>query len=143
MTTGPLISPEMFREFCFDAMKTRIESIKRYKDKVCLHSCGNTRKLMDQLIETGIDCYQSLQTGANMELEDLIREYGDKICFWGGIAVETLIGGTPEEVRREVRRAIQTGKEFGGFILGSSHSIPYGIKYENFMALLDEHDKCK
>ncbi len=31
----------------------------------------------------------------------------------------------------------------GGFILGPSHSIAYGTKYENFMALLDEFVKLR
>jgi hypothetical protein len=31
----------------------------------------------------------------------------------------------------------------GGFILGPSHSIAYGTKYENFMAMLDEFDRLR
>jgi len=51
--------------------------------------------------------------------------------------------GTPEEVREDVRYAIRYGMPEGGFILGPSHSIAYGVKYYNFMAMLDEHAKLK
>lgn len=142
-TTGPLMSPDMFREICFPAMKKRVESIKKYKDKVMMHSCGNTWKLMDMFIEAGIDCNQSLQTGAGMDIRLLKEKYGDRMSYWGGVSVEKLIMGTVEEVREDVRYAMRYGAPNGGFILGPSHSIAYGVKYDNFMAMLDEHDKVK
>ncbi len=142
-TTGPLMSPGMFREFCLPAMKKRVENIRKYRDKVFLHSCGNTWKLMDMFIEAGIDCNQSLQTEAGMDIRLLKEKYGNRMCFWGGVGVEKLIMGTPEEVREDVRYAMRHGTPNGGFILGPSHSIAYGVKYDNFMAMLDEHDKLK
>ena len=142
-TQGTLISPASFRDICLPVMKKRIGELKRYSEKVLLHSCGNTWSLLPMFVEAGVDCYQSLQTGAGMELGALKAKYGQKLCFWGGVAVETLISGTPEEVRREVRRAFQNAATDGGFILGPSHSIAYGVRYENFCAMLDEHDKLK
>lgn len=138
-SNGPLISPSMFREFCFDAMKCRIDNMKKYNDKVFLHCCGKTLSYMDMFIEAGIDCYQSLQTGTGMELDYLQKRYGKDICFWGGVAIESLISGSMDDVRCDVRKAIANCKE-GGFILGPSHSVAYGTKYDNFMAMLDEHD---
>ena len=140
---APLISPELFRQFCLPAMKKRIKNLKKYRDKVFLHACGNTWQLMDMFIEAGIDCYQSLQTAADMDIGKLKNQYGHKIPFWGGVAVENLIGETPEDVRKDVREAFRKAGSNGGFILGPSHSIAYGTKYDNFMAMLDEHDKLK
>ena len=142
-TNGPLMSPAMFRDFCLPAMKERISHIKRYTDKVLLHACGKTWKLLDMIVEAGVDGYQSLQTTAGMDLRLLKDRYGDTLAFWGGVGVETLVGGTPQEVRREVRYAMRHGAPGGGFILGPSHSIAYGTRYDNFMAMLDEHDKLK
>jgi hypothetical protein len=142
-TTSLLLSPRMFEEFCLPAMKARIAHMKKYRDKVILHSCGNTWKVISKFIEAGVDCYQSLQTGAGMDIGKLNGIYGDKMAFWGGVAVEKLIGGTPEDVRADVRYAMRTAGPGGGFILGPSHSIAYGVKYDNFMAMLDEHDKLK
>ena len=142
-TKGPLMSPEMFREFCLPAMKKRVENLKKYRKKILFHSCGNTWKMIDMFIEAGIELHQSLQTGAGMDIRNLKEIYGSKMSFWGGVAVENLIGGTPEDVRRDVRYAMKYGSQDGGFILGPSHSIAYGTKYDNFMAMLDEYDKLK
>jgi uroporphyrinogen-III decarboxylase len=57
------------------------------------------------------------------------------------VAVENLVGGTMEEVRRDVRRAMACAKPGGRFILGSSHSVAVGTKYDNYLAMLDEYRK--
>jgi uroporphyrinogen-III decarboxylase len=142
-TQGPMISPDVFRDICLPVMKQRIHSLKKRSEKVMLHSCGNTWKLLDMFIEAGVDCYQSLQTGAGMALDALKAKYGRQLSFWGGVSVETLISGTADEVRQDVRRAFRSAREDGGFILGPSHSIAYGVKYDNFCAMIDEHDKLK
>lgn len=139
-TNGPLVSPTMFRALCLPFLAERIAHVKRRVPQVIFHNCGHTIPLMDQFIEAGIDCYQSLQTTAGMEIGLLKERYGDELCFWGGVPVELLIGGTPDEVRKAVREAMQTGAPGGGFILGPSHSVATNTRYENFMAMLDEYD---
>ncbi len=74
-----------------------------------------------------------------MDICAVKHSHGDRLALWGGVAVENILGGTLEDVRQDVRRAMQCAKPDGGFILGSSHSIDVGSKYDNFMALLDEH----
>jgi len=142
-TNGPLVSPQMYREFSFPAMKSRVESIKRYHDQVLMHNCGDNRPLMDMFIEAGIDCYQSLQTDAHMYIPYLQEKWGDRMAFWGGVATELLVGGTAEQVRENVRDVMTKAGPRGGFILGPSHSVAYGTKYDNFMAMLDEFDKLR
>ncbi len=92
-------------------------------------------------VEIGYDCYQSIQPTADMDIAEVKKKYGRKIALWGGVPVEEMVGGTPEQVRRSVRRAMEVAKPGGGFILGTSHSVAVGSRYDNFMAMLDEHAK--
>ncbi len=85
--------------------------------------------------------YKYSETTADMDICRIKKSHGDKITLWGGVAVEHIISGTTEDVRRDVRRAMQCAKPGGRFILGSSHSIAVGSKYDNFMAMLDEYHK--
>ncbi len=78
-----------------------------------------------------------------MWVGDLKKEVGDKLTLWGGVPVEELILGTPASVREAVRRAMEAAAPGGGFILGPSHSVAYGTKYDNFMAMLDEFDRLR
>lgn len=142
-TKGPMMSPAMFRQFCLPAVKERVAHVKQAGRQVLLHNCGNNRALMDQFVEAGIECYQSLQANADMDVGDLKAEYGDRMAFWGGVSLDVLIQGTPDDVRKEVCQALEAGAPGGGFILGPSHSIAKGTRYENFMALLDEFDRLR
>ncbi|OPX25258.1 MAG: hypothetical protein B1H04_00305 [Planctomycetales bacterium 4484_123] len=142
-TRGPLISPEMFRRMVLPYFEHRARRVKTFRDQLILHNCGNNVPLMEMFIEAGVDCYQSLQTGAGMEVGRLKELFGDRLCFWGGVAVEVLIDGEPEDVRREVRTAMERGAPGGGFILGPSHSVAKNTKYDNFMAMLDEFVKLR
>ena len=55
--------------------------------------------------------------------------------LWGGVSNESLILGTPEDIRREAAYAFRHGAPGGGFIYGASHSLAVGTKYENLMAM--------
>ena len=140
--TGPLIGPAMFRDFFLEANKERARNVKeKYGKKILKHCCGNINLLLDFFIEIGFDAYQSIQPTAGMDICRLKKDYGGRITLWGGVAVENLVGGTPEDVRSDVRRAMACAKPGGRFILGASHSVAVGTKYDNYMALLDEHSK--
>jgi hypothetical protein len=142
---GTLISPAAFRDLFLEANKSRARNVKQqFGKKILKHCCGNVKALMADFVEIGYDAYQSIQPTASMDICALKKEYGDKITLWGGVAVENLVGGTPEDVRRDVRRAMDCAKPGGRFILGSSHSVAVGTRYENYLAMLDEYRKlCK
>jgi uroporphyrinogen-III decarboxylase len=140
-TAGSLISPEMFREFCLPAIKSRVKNLKSHGIRILKHACGNNVKLMDMFVEAGYEGYQAIQQTAGMNLGWLKETYGDRLVLWGGVNVETMVGGSPADVRSDVRKAISTLKPGGGHIFGTSHSIAIGTSYENFMAMVDEYHK--
>jgi hypothetical protein len=140
--TGPFIGPQMFRSYFLEANKARVRRLHRdFEKKVVLHSCGNVNSYLDFFVEMGIDVYQSIQQTAGMDLCGLKKSHGARFTLWGGVSLENLVAGTPDDVRRDVRRAMACAKEGGRFILGTSHSIAVGSRYENVMAMIDEYHK--
>ncbi len=140
--TGPFISPAMFRQFFLAANTSRVLRLRRdFGKKVILHSCGNVHSYLDFFLEMGIDVYQSIQQTAGMDICALKKSHGGKLTLWGGVSLENLVAGTPEEVRRDVRRAMACAKRGGRFILGTSHSIAVGSRYDNVMAMIDEYQR--
>jgi hypothetical protein len=140
--TGPFIGPAMFKQFFLEANKSRVFRLRQdFNKKVFLHSCGNVRSYLDFFVEMSVDAYQSIQRTAGMDICALKKSHGGKLTLWGGVSLENLVAGTPEEVRRDVRRAMACAKEGGRFILGTSHSIAVGSRYDNVMAMIDEHHR--
>ncbi len=140
-SNGPFINPKVYRKVFFDAYKSRIGHLKDQGLTVVQHACGNNALLLDMFADLGIDCYQSIQASAGMDLAEVQRDYGEKFAVWGGVNVETLMHGTQQDVRNEVDHIMEKAAPHGGFILGTSHSVAVGSNYDNFMALLDQYSK--
>ena len=94
---------------------------------------------VDGLIDMGIDVLQALQFSAdNMDPVRLKTGFGDRLCFEGGVSVQTTLPfGTVEDVRREVEERIRVLGAAGGYILGPSHYVQAGTPAANIAALFD------
>lgn len=105
------------------------------------HSCGNVRPYLPGFIEMGVDILNPVHVTADgMSPEDLKRDFGDAITFWGG-GVETqniLSRGTPEEVRDNVRRNVDALAPGGGFVFNTIHNIQAEVPPENILAMWEE-----
>ena len=107
--------------------------------KVCIHSCGSVYRFIEHFIDIGIDVLNPVQvTAKNMEPERLKADFGDRMCFWGGINTQKILPfGTPEEVAAETRRIIGILGRGGGYILNSVHNIQAEVPPENIVAMFD------
>ncbi len=139
---GPFISPDMFREFILPAAKARVKNIhEKFSLPVMKHCCGNNTLLLDMFAEIRYNAYQSIQKSAGMDLGKIKEMYGDSFACWGGVSVENLVSGTPDDIRKEVAHAMHKYKPGGRYIFGSTHSIAVGTGYDNFMTMVDEFEK--
>jgi uroporphyrinogen decarboxylase len=113
--------------------------IHEYGAKVIYHSDGSVMAAVPGLLEMGIDVLQALQFDAKgMDPVALKKNYGDRLCFEGGVSVQsTLPFGKPDDVRKEVRERIRVLGRNGGYILGPSHAIQAGTPPENILALFE------
>jgi uroporphyrinogen decarboxylase len=87
----------------------------------------------------GIDVLQALQFSAdNMDPALLKSRHGDRLCFEGGVSVQTTLPfGSAEDVRAEVEERIAVLGRGGGYILGPSHWIQAGTPPGNIVAMFD------
>ena len=103
-----------------------------------LHSCGNLRDIMEDLItDVGIDGKHSFED-AIMPAERFQAQYGDRIAVLGGVDVNTLAASSPDQVRRRTRELVRICGEQGRYAIGSGNSIPSYIPVSNYLAMVDE-----
>ena len=67
--------------------------------------------------------------------QDLKRQYGRHITFFGAVSTQRLPFSTPAQVRDEVRRCIDALGEGGGYICGPDHHVKPDVSAENTVAL--------
>lgn len=134
---GLLISPQMFREFFAPKLREFADQAKSYGLKVMLHSCGSVRELIPDLINIGVDILNPVQTNAERMIpEELKREFGDHICFHGGVDIQQILPfGSTEDVKHEVKELIYVLGKDGGYILASTHNIQTDIPVENILTM--------
>jgi len=134
---GLIMGPRFWREFIKPRIKRIYESAKKGGKFIIQHSCGDNNEILSDLIEIGLDCYQTFQP----EVYDLLKvkkEYGKDLTFWGGISTQQLLPkASPDEVRRETARILSIMGVDGGFIAAPTHAVPGDVPPENIFAMFD------
>jgi hypothetical protein len=142
---GMLLSPELWRRFLRPVYAKVFGLAKGRGMKVWFHSCGTFRPVLPDLIDIGMDVWETVQAHLpGNDPAELKREYGRDITFYGGInSQSTLPYGTPEQVRAEVRERVRVLGKGGGYICSSDHAILPGVPFQNVLALIDEARKTR
>lgn len=137
---GMMISPEQWRKYFKPTYKRIFELAKKYGLYVWFHSCGAIKDVLPDLIDIGLDVWETVQVHLpGNEVDFIKREYGRNITFFGAVTTQsTLPFGTPEQVRSEVRERIKVLGINGGYICGPDHSIKVDVPIQNTLALYDE-----
>jgi uroporphyrinogen decarboxylase len=131
---GPVMGPDRFREFILPGIVRQSEAIHARGGYFIKHTDGNVWGILDALVEAKIDGWHGVQPSIGMDLRALKERYGDVLCFFGGVNCETLVGGTPEDARAEVRYAIQHAAPEGGLVVTSGNVLQPGTQLENYLA---------
>jgi len=141
MQTGPLMSPQMYREFFKPRHKLLWNRAKQLADvKVMLHCCGGVRELISDLIEAGLDAINPVQISCSgMDAGRLKAEFGKDITFWGGgcDTRDVLPNCTPQEVAESVKEQVRILSPGGGFVFQQVHNILANVPPANIAAMFD------
>lgn len=101
-----ICTPEQFDRFVMPWFRRMTDLAHDWGRQVILHSCGAIARVIDRLIEAGVDCLHPLQArAAGMDAERLARDFGGRIAFMGGIDTQDLlVNAAPAQVKEDVRR---------------------------------------
>ena len=139
---GLTYSPDMYRKLFKPRHRAIVQFLRKHggEAKILYHCCGAAKLLLADLIEIGIDAYNPVQVSA-MGMDDtrkLKETYGGDLTFWGGIDTQRVMSfGTPEDVRKEVRRRLEELGPDGGFVLAAVHNLRPEVTPENICALFE------
>ncbi len=136
---GMLLSPQTYRRLIKPRHARLFSFIKAQAPvKLFFHSCGAVRPIIPDLIDVGIDILNPVQiSAAGMDPQELKREFGRDLVFWGGgVDTQQILGtGTPQQVRHDVRRNVEALAPGGGFVFAAVHDIQANVPPENIVAM--------
>ncbi|MBN2558491.1 MAG: hypothetical protein JXB33_07050 [Clostridia bacterium] len=140
--SGPMMSPEVFAEFILPRLQKMVDAIHEEGAMVIKHTDGNIMKIIEPIINTGIDGLNPLEPTAGMDIGVIKRLYGDRVCLWGNIDCGDLLShGTRDQVEQAVIKCIKDAGNGGGFVLSSSNSIHSSVNPWNFRAMVEAGKK--
>ena len=119
---APLMNPNVyFPRYVVDRDRAATRVIHETGNISIIHCHGKLADLLDMIGEIGADALEPLELlpmkTADVTLEQMKERLGDRMCLMGAVQALTLEQGTPEQMREEVRRAIETGAPGGGFVI--------------------------
>jgi uroporphyrinogen decarboxylase len=136
---GRMFSSEMCREFLLPRVRRIVVAAKQVNPEVIIfmHSCGRVEEVIDDLIEAGIDVLNPLQPECN-NLAWIKENYGDRLSFWGGIGVQSVLPhGTPADVQKAVRETSELLGKGGGLLLAPAHILDPSVPWDNIEAFIE------
>ncbi len=138
--TGPLISPQTYREVIRPHHERLFGLARRLapQARIMMHSDGSVFALLPDLIHAGLEVLEAVQVDCrDMEPEKLKAAYGDRLAFHGAISVQQLLPrATPAQVEAECRRLVDILGAGGGYVAAPSHAVQIGTPPENILAML-------
>jgi hypothetical protein len=135
MSVGPMISPELFRTFIKPSYQRLMKPARENNIIVHMHSDGDIRVLVDDLIEGGVNVVnlQDLVNGIDWIAEKL----AGKVCIDLDIdRAQITPRGTPEQIEKLIREEVsKLGSKSGGLTM--IYGLYPGVPVKNIKALMD------
>ena len=133
---GPMMSPRQFEEIILPCDAKVVAAIKGVGGYVIKHTDGDIRKIMDGLVDTGLDGLGPLEPVPGMELDGVLGRYPGRITVMGNIDVDLLSRGSVDDVIRATKRLLATVSDVGSHIMSSANTIASSVAPENFVAMV-------
>ena len=135
--TGPFLRPEVFAEVVTPYLKQLIAGYREMGYYVIKHTDGNIMPIIDQLVDCKPHALHSLDPQGGIDIAEVKRLYGDRICLIGNVNCGLMDTGTDEECIESARYCLRHGMPGGGYIFSTSNCVYTGMRLERYELILD------
>lgn len=132
MNDNPFLSPEQFSVFVTPFLKDLIAAYREMGFYTIKHTDGNIMPILDQIVSCNPHALHSLDPQGHVDIAEVKKLYGDKVCLIGNVNCGALDTGTEEDVEESVRYALTNGMPGGGYIFSTSNCIYTGMRLERY-----------
>jgi len=139
---GTFMNPKLYEDLLYPWHVKAFELAHKYGAFINMHSHGKIDALVPLFAKAKLDALNPVGPTDNMNLKALKDEYGDKICFQGGLS-KNIGFMNPEELKEHLLDRLRVGTPGGGFILSSEGDIPVEMSLENFKIFLNLSKKYR
>jgi hypothetical protein len=135
----PLLSPALWRTWDLPVIRMVCQVGQQFNRIVHLHQHGRCMDILDDIADAGVTvvCPLERPPRGDVDLAQVKRCYGDRLCLKGNVDTNLLLHGKPEAVRAQVAECIAAAARGGGFILGTGDQVARDTLFENIRAFAE------
>jgi len=133
---GPLISPDMMREFLFPYYQQLLSNVRaRQIDPnrhlyIQIDTDGLATPTIPVYQEIGMDVMSPFEVASGCDVVEIGKQYPDLVMS-GGID-KRILATTPDAIDRELERILPVMRERGGYVPTCDHGVPEEVSLENY-----------
>ncbi|MGI6459394.1 MAG: uroporphyrinogen decarboxylase family protein [Candidatus Hydrogenedentales bacterium] len=124
---NPFLPPDLFAILITPYLKRVIAGMREMGFYVIKHTDGNILPILDQLVDANPHALHSLDPQGGVDIAEVKRQYGDRVCLIGNVNCGLLTSGSDEEVIQSARYCIQHGMPGGGYVFSTSNCAFTGL----------------
>jgi uroporphyrinogen decarboxylase len=134
--SGPFLSPTQFSEFITPYLAKLIKGYRDLGFYTIKHTDGNIMPIIDQLVQTNPHALHSLDPQGGVDIAEVKRKYGNKVCLIGNVNCGLLDTGTEQQIIESCRYALKSGMPGYGYIYATSNCVYTGMKLKRYELML-------
>ena len=141
--TPPYLPPELFDRFVTPYVTEMVDLLHSKGALARFHCHGKVGRVLDMIAATGADAIDPCEPppDGDIELADMKRRIGDRVCLCGNLELKFLEHGSREDVRKAVKDCMAAAKAGGGYIIlptAAPINIPLAKKTEeNYITFIE------
>ena len=127
-TEGPFVNPAWYRKYVFPNYRKFFAPLLEAGKKILFTSDGTYTAFIDDIAACGAHGFV-MEPTTDMAL--IAERYGKDHVFVGNADTRVLLMGSKEDIYNEVKRCMDIGKKYPGFIMAVGNHIPSNTPVEN------------
>ncbi len=136
--TAVMLGPEQFRNFSAHYVRHIVESCIYSGVNTVYHTCGNTMHLLNEMVNAGVDGLSLDSKEVGVDLKEAAKILTKNVVLIGNISpTNTILRGTPDEVKEEVSNLLKEMDPYPNFILSTGCDLPQETPEANIKAFIE------
>ncbi|CQR70773.1 methylcobalamin:coenzyme M methyltransferase [Sporomusa ovata DSM 2662] len=133
---GVIARPALLREMIFPSLAVQADYAHQLGLPVFFHSDGNLTMVLEDIAAAGFDGLQCIESSAGMDIGEVKRQYGHKLCLWGNLDPAELIEPRSlQQLEQTVKQIITAGGNNSGLIFGTSSGLFEDMRLDSVRAV--------
>jgi len=132
LNTNPFFPNDLFEELIMPYLSEIIAYYRSHGFYTIKHTDGNINPIVEQLVSCKPDALHSIDPQGHVDLKNIKKRFGDRVCIIGNVNCGLLQTGTIDEMEADVRRSLRDGMESYGYIFSTSNCVFTGLELSRY-----------